>query len=89
MRNKIFHIVVVAIVLAGMILGAMPIASLAWGAAPGIDQYNTYVSQLHAMGCRFWYSSIWGDSYWQCPDNHVYRLRLNQLTDSASLTKVR
>lgn len=58
------------------------------GATPGIALYNSHVASLTGQGCTMWLSPRWGDSFWTCPVAQVWRLTLNERTDTVTLRRL-
>ena len=59
-----------------------------WGATPGIEMYNAHVASLYGQGCTYLMTIKWGDSLWGCPVRQVWRLTLDEATDTVSLVRL-
>lgn len=75
-------------VLALLLILTLITPSRAWGATPGIEMYNAHVASLYGQGCTYLMTIKWSDSLWGCPVRQLWRLTLDEATDTVTLVRL-
>jgi hypothetical protein len=58
------------------------------GKSPYTLGYEAAAASLNGQGCSLRWTPRWGDSFWTCPVNQLWRLTLDEDTDTVSLRRL-